>query len=99
MIYLFIYIEVIFFLLGICFFIFVIGGWLVDIVMGRYNVIYGSFLFYIVGIVFFIVIFYNYLKVYVLSILSKGVFLIVLFILIVIVIGGIKVNVFLLGVD
>lgn len=76
-----------------------IGGWVVDIFLGRYNIIYGSFLLYVVGIIILVVVIFDYGVSYGLSIGSKEVFFGILLLFIFVGIGGIKVNVFFLGAD
>ncbi|KAL9978920.1 hypothetical protein ACROYT_G016504 [Oculina patagonica] len=84
---------------GTCFFTPVIGGWLADTIIGRYNAIYGCSLLYIVGTVLLTATTYNYPSAYALSMSSKEGFLAVSLILIAIATGGIKANVSPMGAD
>lgn len=76
--------------------IFLVGGWFVDMYIGRYNIIFGSLLLYIIGVLLMLfvlkydIFFNNIVRLF---------FFVVVFILIVLGIGGIKVNVFFFGVD
>ena len=87
------------FLLGTCFFTPLIGGWLADTLLGRYNTIYGCSLLYIVGTILLTATTYSYPPTYALSMSSKEGFLGVSLILIAIGTGGIKANVSPMGAD
>ena len=84
---------------GTCFFTPLIGGWLADTLLGRYNTIYGCSLLYIVGTVLLTATTYSYPPTYALSMSSKEGFLGVSLILIAIGTGGIKANVSPMGAD
>ena len=84
---------------GTCFFTPIIGGWIADTKIGRYNTLYGCSLLYIVGTVLLTAINYNYPSAYALSISSKEGFLAVSLILIAIGTAGMKANVGLMGAD
>ena len=84
---------------GTCFFTPVIGGWLADTFLGRYNTIYGCSLFYVVGTALLTATTYSFPAGYALSVESKEGFLAVSLILIAIGTGGIKANVSPLGAD
>ncbi|XP_078366337.1 solute carrier family 15 member 4-like [Oculina patagonica] len=84
---------------GTCFFTPIIGGWLADTKIGRYNAIYGCSLLYIVGTILLTTITYNYPPAYALSMAIKEGFLAVSLILIAIATGGIKANVGPIGAD
>ena len=85
--------------LGTCFFTPIIGGWLADTLIGRYNTIYGCSLLYVVGTALLTVTTYNYPPAYALSISGKEGFLAVSLILIALATGGIKANVSPMGAD
>ena len=85
--------------LGTCFFTPIIGGWLADRLIGRYNAIYGCSLLYVAGIALLTATTYNYPAAYALSISSKERFLAVSLIFIAIATGGIKANVSPMGAD
>ena len=85
--------------LGTCFFTPVIGGWLADTMIGRFNTIYGCSLLYVVGTGLLTAITYSYPSGYGLHISSKEVFLAVSLLFIAIATGGIKSNVSLMGAD
>ena len=87
------------FILGTCFFTPVIGGWFADVLLGRYNTIYGCSLLYTVGIILLTATTYSYLPAYSLSMSSKEGFLGVSLILIAIGTGGIKANLSPMGAD
>lgn len=76
-----------------------IGGWLADTMLGRYNTIFGCSLLYILGTTLLTATTYNYPAAYALSISSKEGFLGVSLILIAIGTGGIKANVSPMGAD
>ena len=85
--------------LGTSFFSPLIGGWLADTKIGRFNTIYGSSLLYVLGTILLTAITYNYPDAYALSMSSKEAFLALSLILIAIGTGGIKPNVSPLGAD
>ena len=84
---------------GTCFFTPVIGGWIADTFVGRYNTIFGSSLLYVVGTVLLTVTTYNYQPTYAIRTSNKERFLAVSLILISIGTGGIKANVSSMGAD
>lgn len=84
---------------GTCFFTPVIGGWIADTLLGRYNTIFGSSLLYVVGTVVLTLTTYNYPSAYALNTSHKEGFLAVSLILISIGTGGIKANVSPMGAD
>ena len=85
--------------LGTCFFTPIIGGWLADTLIGRYNTIYGCSLLYVAGNALLTATTYSYPSTYALSISGKEGFLAVSFILIALGTGGIKANVSAMGAD
>ena len=87
------------FILGTCFFTPVIGGWFADVLLGRYNTIYGCSLLYTVGTILLTATTYSYPPAYGLSMSSKEGFLGVSLILIAIGTGGIKANLSPMGAD
>jgi len=62
---------------GTCFFTPLIGGWLADTLLGRYNTIYGCSLLYMVGTILLTATTYSYPPAYALSMSSKEGFLVV----------------------
>ena len=80
------------FILGTCFFTPLIGGFLADILLGRYNTIYGCSLLDTVGTILLTATTYSYPLAYAPSMSSKEGFLGVPLILIAIGAGGIKAN-------
>ena len=90
--------SVLFFLVGTCFFTPIIGGWLADTWIGRYNTIYGCSLLYVVGTGLLTAITYDYRAAHFVK-SSKEVFLALSLLFIAIATGGIKSNVSLMGAD
>lgn len=76
-----------------------IGGWIADTLLGRYNTIFGSSLLYLVGTIILAVVTFNYGATYGLSTRSKEAFLGISLLLISVGTGGIKANVSPLGAD
>ena len=76
-----------------------IGGWVADTFLGRYNTIYGSSLLYLVGTVILAAATFDYGATYALSTGSKEAFLGISLLLISVGTGGIKANVSPLGAD
>lgn len=76
-----------------------IGGWIADTFLGRYNTIFGSSLLYLVGTIILAVVTFNYGATYGLSTRSKEAFLGISLLLISVGTGGIKANVSPLGAD
>lgn len=76
-----------------------IGGWVADTFLGRYNTIYGSSLLYLVGTVVLAAVTFDYGTDYGLNTGSKEAFLLISLLLISIGTGGIKANVSPLGAD
>uniref|UniRef100_A0A6P8I6K6 Solute carrier family 15 member 4-like n=1 Tax=Actinia tenebrosa TaxID=6105 RepID=A0A6P8I6K6_ACTTE len=84
---------------GTTFFTPVIGGWLADRFMGRFNAIYGSSMLYFVGVSLLCAVSYNYGPTYGMNITAKEGFLAIAMILIAAGTGGIKSNVSPLGAE
>lgn len=84
---------------GTSFFSPVIGGWIADTFMGRYNTIYGGSLLYLVGTILLAAVTFNYGDVHKLGTGSKEGFLGISLLLISVGTGGIKANVSPLGAD
>lgn len=84
---------------GTSFFSPVIGGWVADTFLGRYNTIYGSSLLYLVGTIVLAAVTFDYGTDYGLNTGSKEAFLLISLLLISIGTGGIKANVSPLGAD
>lgn len=84
---------------GTSFFSPVIGGWVADTFLGRYNTIYGSSLLYVVGTIILAAATFDYGASYGLSTGSKEAFLGISLLLISVGTGGIKANVSPLGAD
>lgn len=84
---------------GTSFFSPVIGGWIADTFLGRYNTIFGSSLLYLVGTIILAVVTFNYGATYGLSTRSKEAFLGISLLLVSVGTGGIKANVSPLGAD
>lgn len=84
---------------GTSFFSPVIGGWIADTFLGRYNTIYGGSLLYLVGTILLAAVTFNYGDVHKLGTGSKEGFLGISLLLISIGTGGIKANVSPLGAD
>lgn len=76
-----------------------IGGWVADTFLGRYNTIYGSSLLYVVGTITLAAATFDYGASYGLSTGSKEAFLGISLLLISVGTGGIKANVSPLGAD
>ena len=76
-----------------------IGGWVADTFLGRYNTIYGSSLLYVVGTIILAAATFDYGASYGLSTGSKEAFLGISLLLISVGTGGIKANVSPLGAD
>ena len=84
---------------GTSFFSPVIGGWVADTFLGRYNTIYGSGLLYVVGACLLSVSTFNYSPQYEPSVGYREAFMVVSLFLISVGTGGIKSNVSPLGAD
>ncbi|XP_074619072.1 solute carrier family 15 member 4-like [Acropora palmata] len=84
---------------GTSFFSPVIGGWIADTFLGRYNTIYGGSLLYLVGTILLAAVTFNYGDVHKLGTGSKEGFLGISLLLISVGTGGIKANVSPLGAD
>ncbi|XP_067054784.1 solute carrier family 15 member 4-like isoform X2 [Acropora muricata] len=84
---------------GTSFFSPVIGGWIADTLLGRYNTIYGGSLLYLVGTILLAAVTFNYGDVHKLGTGSKEGFLGISLLLISVGTGGIKANVSPLGAD
>ncbi|XP_068709421.1 solute carrier family 15 member 4-like isoform X2 [Montipora foliosa] len=84
---------------GTSFFSPVIGGWVADTFLGRYNTIYGGSLLYLVGTVLLAAVTFNYGAVHELGTGTKEAFLGISLLLISVGTGGIKANVSPLGAD
>ncbi|XP_022792580.1 solute carrier family 15 member 4-like [Stylophora pistillata] len=84
---------------GTSFFSPVIGGWVADTFLGRYNTIYGSSLLYVVGAIVLGAATFDYGTIFGLSTGSKEAFLGIALLLISVGTGGIKANVSPLGAD
>ncbi|XP_029180571.2 solute carrier family 15 member 4-like [Acropora millepora] len=84
---------------GTSFFSPVIGGWIADTLLGRYNTIYGGSLLYLVGTILLAAVTFNYGDVHKLGTGSKEEFLGISLLLISVGTGGIKANVSPLGAD
>ena len=76
-----------------------IGGWIADTFLGRYNTIYGGSLLYLVGTILLAAVTFNYGDVHKLGTGSKEGFLGISLLLISVGTGGIKANVSPLGAD
>lgn len=85
--------------LGACYFIPIVGGYVADTMIGRYNTIYGCSLLYILGTILLTTINYNFPADYTMSSSSKEGFFIVSLVLVVLGTGGIKANVSTMGAD
>ncbi|XP_027047554.1 solute carrier family 15 member 4-like [Pocillopora damicornis] len=84
---------------GTSFFSPVIGGWVADTFLGRYNTIYGSSLLYVVGAIVLGAATFDYGAIFGMSTGSKEAFLGIALLLISVGTGGIKANVSPLGAD
>lgn len=84
---------------GACYFIPIVGGYVADTMIGRYNTIYGCSLLYILGTILLTTINYNFPADYTMSSSSKEGFFIVSLVLVVLGTGGIKANVSTMGAD
>ena len=85
-----------FLFLGACYFIPLMGGWLADARLGRYNVIYGSMLIYAIGALLILPVSYNGIDH---NKTMRLVYFVLSLVLVALGTGGIKANVAPLGAD